>query len=162
MVTLAVAAVLAAVAVPMYTNTIRGMRIASATNQLDDAIAFAQSHARHIRQRVNLQQSANCPVGDWGCGWFLYPDLNGNTTQDLPAEATVRVFEVHPSIRITKTGAQATLSFSTLGQAFGVANTTFSIGVRSTTAADCRSLVLSNGMRVTINHGQDQCPPSSP
>ena len=57
MVTLAVVAVLAAVAVPMYTNAVRSMRIASATNQLDDAIAFAQSHARHIRQRVNLELS---------------------------------------------------------------------------------------------------------
>ena len=157
MVTLAVVAVLAAVAVPMYTNAVRSMRIASATNQLDDAIAFAQSHARHIRQRVNLERT-NCANGDWGCGWILYPDLNGNNAQDLPAEATVKVFEVHPSVRITKSGNAAILNISNLGQAFGPANTTFSVCIRGTTYADCRSLVLSNGMRVTINLGQAYCP----
>ena len=157
LVTLAVVAVLVAVAVPMYTNTIRGMRVASATNQLDDAIAFAQSHARHIRQRVNLQRT-NCAGGDWGCGWILYPDLNGNNSQDLPAEATVRIFEVHPSVRITKTGNAAILNISNLGQAVGAGNTTFSIGIRGTPFSGCRSLVLSNGMRVTINLGQAYCP----
>lgn len=156
LVTLAVVGVLAAVAVPGFTNAIRGARVVSATNQLEDSIVQGQSWARHLRQTIILQRRA-CPRNDWGCGWIMYPDTNGNNLQD-PAETTIRVFEVPPVVRITKNGNVNQLVISRLGQAPGVIATTFSVGLHGTTFSDCRSLVVSNGMRLTINTGPAFCP----
>lgn len=158
MVTLAVMAVLAAVAVPMYTNTVRAMRVTSAADLLADSIEQARNQARHFRQPVILQ-SINCALGDWGCGWILYFDRNGNGTQDLPAEATIKQFELTPTVRITKNNVANQLTFNNLGQSVGVVNTTFLIGPRGAVSNDCRSVVLNSGLRLTTSIGQGSCPP---
>ena len=157
LVTMAVLAVVAAIAVPGFNTVIRGTRVVNAANMIEDTIAQAQSHARHRRQRINLQRM-NCPQADWGCGWIIYPDLNLDNTQNLPGEATIRVFEMHPSIRIVKNGNPNVLTVSNLGQAQGVGNTTFRIAPRDAPNVDCRSVTVSSGMRVTVAVGPATCP----
>lgn len=77
MVTLTVMAILLAIAVPSFRDTIRRNRVSSANNALLSALSYARSEAIDRGQLVTLCPSAdavNCTTGgtSWGAGWMVY------------------------------------------------------------------------------------------
>ena len=76
LVTLAVTAVLLAIAVPSFRDTIRRNRVSSANNALLSALNYARSEAIDRGQVVTLcpsTDSASCTSGaSWGAGWLVY------------------------------------------------------------------------------------------
>ena len=87
MVTLAVAAVLAALAAPSFQSAIATSRLKAQANDIVGAIAMARSEAIRRGTRVTICKSGNqtscATTGNWEQGWISFID----TTRDATATA---------------------------------------------------------------------------
>ena len=94
MVTLAVAAILLAIAVPNFITFIQNNRLTSQGNDLVTALNYARSEAikRGVRVTVCSRSSDTACVGagaDWTNGWLVFVDTNGDG--DVGGEAVLQV-----------------------------------------------------------------------
>jgi len=104
-VTLAVAAILATVAVPSMRDLINNNRLTAATNVFVSSLNIARSEA--IKQGRNatvcvsdtaIQNS--CSGTDWQKGWIVWVDSNKNGNLDYPDEVLRKVQPLSPSLQI--------------------------------------------------------------
>ena len=93
MVTVALVAILAAIAVPSYTALMTNNRMAGEINDLVGSLHFARSEA--IKRGLDVlacksADGATCTTaGDWGQGWIIFQDTDGDQLRDVagcPAE----------------------------------------------------------------------------
>lgn len=86
LVTMAVAAILLAVAVPSYRSFMISSRIATESNDFLAALNLARSEAIKRNSPVTLCKSANATscatTGDWAQGWIVFEDCNSNGVVD--------------------------------------------------------------------------------
>ena len=89
LVTIAILAVLATLAAPSFTPSLERWRVMQATEQLKSTLYFARSEAIKqggdiVIQKLTNAQSQGCTLApgsnDWGCGWIVCHDSNGNGT----------------------------------------------------------------------------------
>lgn len=88
MVTVALVAILATVAVPSFETLIKNNRLTSTANGLLTDIYAARSEAIKRASTVTVCGSSNgsdCDTSDWTKGWLVYVDSNGNGSPD-PSE----------------------------------------------------------------------------
>ncbi len=82
MITVAIAAILLALAFPSFTNLIRSNRVTSATNELVATIMLARTEA--IRSPggaavCTSSDGASCDAaGNWNTGWIVFRDRNSD------------------------------------------------------------------------------------
>ncbi len=118
MVTVAIAAILLAVALPSFQGSLRSNRVATATNEALASLALARSEAVRNTRGAGVCASAdgaNCGA-DWNGGWLVWSDANGNGAVDA-GEAIVRYSQGKASVNMT--GTAATLAFDSRGRARG-------------------------------------------
>lgn len=110
----AVAATLAAVAVPSLAGVATRQRLALTVNELLLAIDLGRSESLASGTRVALAPKSG---GDWSSGWLLYRDLNDNGVREA-GEPVLRQFE-RPDARVRFSAhgaiASATMSFEEAG-----------------------------------------------
>lgn len=94
MVTIAVAGVLLAIAVPSFSEVVSNNRLSARANEMVSAIAFARSEAMKRGRPVSLCRSTNsgsgaetgwsCATGSggWETGWVVFEDTNSNGLAD--------------------------------------------------------------------------------
>jgi type IV fimbrial biogenesis protein FimT len=107
----AVAATLAATAVPHFKASLDRQALTQAASELQLSIALGRSEAMARGQRVVLAPQA---ANEWASGWLLYRDDNNNGVRDAD-EPVLRVFDgPHRSLAVRSWGAPATqvLSFT--------------------------------------------------
>jgi type IV fimbrial biogenesis protein FimT len=81
MITLTVAALVLAMAVPSFNEMIQNNRVATQTNQLVTALNLARSEAIKRRENINVVATdAGDAANEWGKGWSVV-DSGGNTLQ---------------------------------------------------------------------------------
>lgn len=85
MITLAIVAILAAVAVPSMRVFIQNERLVTQINSLLSHLQYARSEAITRHQQVVLCASSNassCTGGDWADGWIMFsdPDTSGDVS----------------------------------------------------------------------------------
>lgn len=129
MITLALAAVLAAIAIPNMRDFIRNNRLTSASNDLLRSMQVARSEAikrqRNVVVCASADPSAAEPVCSYGPfrGWIVFEDVNGNWAADLDdpdtaddeSELLIESHELlHDSI-IVKTDHDGILSYGPSG-----------------------------------------------
>lgn len=105
MIALAVAAILAALAVPSFFETVRTSRLTAQTDELIATLNLGRSEARKSGARVSLCRSADgntcATTGGWEQGWVLFVDTdsdgahNTSTTPPIP-EPILRVQQALP------------------------------------------------------------------
>jgi type IV fimbrial biogenesis protein FimT len=101
MVTLAVLAVLAAIAFPNFQNVIRSNRVATTTNELLASLSFARAEAIKNAHGAGVCASttgSSCDGEDWGSGWLIWADSNGNGSFDA-GEDVLRFSAMSPQIQ---------------------------------------------------------------
>lgn len=122
-VTVAIAAILAAIALPSFRDTIMRNRIVTSAASFQADIAYARSEA--VRRGVTV---ALCPANvltgtppfsclsgsDWSNGWLVYVDANASNTLDT-GDATLR--ERLPEKNLSIVGISGTMSTATQLQA---------------------------------------------
>jgi len=80
MVTIAIVAILSAIALPSFSTAIRSSRLASATNEFIAAVNLARSEAAKSNRAARICASSNgtsCST-DWSQGWIVWADANGD------------------------------------------------------------------------------------
>jgi len=89
MVVVAIMAILLALAAPSFTPLIERWRVRDAAETLTSSLYFARSEAIKRGGSVIVEKSPNtadCTTAtaatQWGCGWHIYFDVNGNGSQD--------------------------------------------------------------------------------
>ena len=84
MITLAVAAILAVIAVPNFTAIIQDNRLATQVNELHATLSLARSEAIKRNNNVTMCRSndgATC-AGNWENGWIVFVDSNADSAID--------------------------------------------------------------------------------
>lgn len=89
MVTVAIAAVLLAIAIPSFHDFFVTNRLSSATNDLVAALNTARSEAISRGVDVTLRR-ASATSKDWGSGWTMFVDTNGDGSQSGASEVTLK------------------------------------------------------------------------
>lgn len=83
MVTVAIIAVFATVAVPSFGSLIEANRLTTQTNSLITSIAFARHEAVMRGQVTSIAAlDPSSSSNEWGKGWRVFIDANGNTQFD--------------------------------------------------------------------------------
>lgn len=101
MITIAVLAILTAIAYPSFQSTIRSNRMATTANELMGALALARSEAirgTHGGAVCASKAGTACDGASWTDGWMVWNDTNGNGTYDKD-EPVLRYAEGRPQMQ---------------------------------------------------------------
>ena len=159
MVTIGIAAILLALALPSFTESIRSNRVSTATNQILATINLARAEALRSKSSARV-----CPTLDgaqcattWGpsAGMLVWTDENGNNKFD--ASKVKRVIEPQEGIVTTVTGFNE-IGFDDRGRTLDQKTRAFTIKAAQckTGAYNVRSFDISRTGRVTVIRGT--CP----
>ena len=115
MITIAIVAILAALALPSFQQSMRSNRAATATNEMIGALSLARSEAIRNSGGGAVRSSADGTScgGGWSDGWLVWADTNGNGTLDT-GETVLRYGQGHP--RLTVSNAGGTVAFDGRGR----------------------------------------------
>lgn len=128
MVTLAIAAILAALAAPSFNGLIDSQRAKSAAT--DITIALSRARAEALKRSTNMTLSPKS--GDWTNGWQMLDPVSSTAIEDHAAANGVVI------------SGPSTVIFQSSGRVSGTATPTFSITVTNNTSATrCVSVDLS-------------------
>lgn len=102
MITVAVLAVLAAIAFPSFEGVMRSNRLATATNEMIASLTLARSEAIRSARPASVCGSTDgtACADDWNGGWLVWDDTNGDGTIDND-ETLVRFVETNDRMTIT-------------------------------------------------------------
>lgn len=158
LVTIAVLAILIAVAVPSFTALINANRLASQANEIVATLQSARSEAVRLNTSVVVCRStdgASCAAaGTWG-RWIIRVNATGEVLRDTA---------VKPPVQVTSGGA-ASFTFRSDGRARdaagGLLANNFIICVPTTLPAENQRVVsIASGSRVSVAsaNGAGACP----
>jgi type IV fimbrial biogenesis protein FimT len=129
MITIAMIAVLTAIALPSYSYMIRGNRIVTQTNDLLSAFNYARNESITRSRGVTLcaaDTTAGTPggcgdAGDWSKGWMVFIDDTAVPTDPPPVAIdganVLRTWVGIPQNLLTADGDQAFIRFNPRGMA---------------------------------------------
>jgi len=149
MVTIAVAAILAAMAAPAFTSLLGSYWGDAAAQELKVSLDLARSEAIKIARTATACPSANgtsCSA-NWASGWQTWSDADG--TNAMSASEIIQVIGA-PNSSLIFTGTASSVTFQSLGQTFGTApNFTISHAASSTTRYVCLSAAGSSKVQAS-------------
>jgi type IV fimbrial biogenesis protein FimT len=134
MVTIAVIAVLLAIAVPSFNNATLGGKLSSYANNFVASLHLARSEAIKRNAAVTLCVSTNgtsCASGGWEQGWIVRA-ADGTVIQRQQALPT--------GLKVTEAGGAASLSFQPSG-----------VGATSATVTICRATPTVGGQERVVS-----------
>jgi type IV fimbrial biogenesis protein FimT len=128
MITLAIVAILAALAAPSFSNFVADVRQSSMMGELSSDIHLARSEAIKRNARVLI-----CPLGagntcgngtNWGIGWVVCYDVDEDGLCDATVGNDANPVKVHVALTgpVTLTGPDAPLYFRAVGTASTLAS----------------------------------------
>lgn len=168
MVTLAVAIILLAVGMPLFTSVAANNRAVAETNALVTAMNLARSEAVRRGTTVALCTNANplpvnspaCVTGspNWSNGWFVFADDDADGVVDT-GETVIRMWEaLAPGSTVTATG-NAWVAFDFAGAADGLHS--FQMNPQSDATAKrprCVTVTAPGNIRLKRLEPSDTCP----
>lgn len=158
MVTIAILAVLSAVAMPSFRPLFERWHVLQTAENLKSSLMLARSEAIKRGGRIVIQKIANKTDGcttatnktDWDCGWIVCDDSNnsGTCTKSDPVLQTVNAPR---NVQVTRTGGADTIKLNRWGLVDG-ALPSFSLVPldQSTTNPAAKGLCMSSGGRIRI------------
>ena len=112
MVTLALVAILAAVAMPSFKTTFANQAVSNAASELMTAGLQARSTALKENRQVVLEPTT---AGDWRDGWRIYVDMNQNLSFDSGSDTLVVTHEALDSKVSVAAGALTQIAYRSDG-----------------------------------------------
>jgi type IV fimbrial biogenesis protein FimT len=125
LITIVVATILVALAVPAFNNFVQNNRITAQVNELITAMTLVRSEAIKRKQTISICSSSNASTctGAWDQGWIVFTDDNGNGAVDVGTDEILRVREsLAGGATLTETASLSTIQFDRLGSANAPAN----------------------------------------
>lgn len=158
---IAVLAVLVALAAPSFSGMVDRYRVSAAADELTNALQFARSEAVRTRANVVLRgQSATCrsqsDPKNWSCGFLVFVDTNGNNTQEMATEPTVR--EVGEFTNMVLIHDSASIAYGPYGSTVSSPGrfTIYPLGAGSSSPATT-TLCISSGGRIRTLRNTTTC-----
>ncbi len=163
MVTVAIMAVLMALAAPSFIPLIEGWRVRQAAEQLQSTLYYARSEAIKRGGRVVVQKLPNntngCTTAStnaaWGCGWTVCHDVNNSGTCTT-ADTELQRYDTPSQIEVERTSTGAAIQLNR----WGLVNGTW-VGFslmpkgKSISNTSARGVCMSSGGRVRIIRSED-------
>jgi type IV fimbrial biogenesis protein FimT len=152
MVTLAVAIILLAVGMPLFSGIVGSNRATTQANELVSALKLARSEAvkRGAEVIVCSSDAGACGgAGDWRNGWFVHSDANEDGSLD--PEEVLRTWEALSASSTLDVTGGASVAFQSTGDASGAF--TFELDNADATGSDkdaakrCITVTLSGQVR---------------
>ena len=162
LVSLAILAILAALAAPSFSDSIRRYRVNAIRDDLIGSIQWARSEAIRRGFSIILVRATGCGVtlldsNDWSCGWQAILDSNMNGVEDTN-EPVIQTSTVPASYGVMHTGLGVRMVINRWGQT-AVAGQSFVLtppeGVSGTATT---TICMSSGGRIRYLHDQVACP----
>ncbi len=153
MVTVAVLAILAAIAFPSFQSSFRSNRVATASNELLTSFTLARSEAIRSTRGAGVCASADGAIcgGGWNDGWMVWLDVNGSNAFDA-GDRVVRYSQGRPEMEIT--GSTPSMAFDGRGRMVGGAK---NLGVKPDGySTPARNLCINTTGQTRITEGA--CP----
>lgn len=107
MVTLTIAAILLAIAVPSFRDATLGSKLSSYANNFVSSANLARGEAIKRNAEIKLCVStdgANCASGGWEQGWIVFRDIDDNDTVDTADTLIQRQSALPAGFKITASG----------------------------------------------------------
>lgn len=119
-VTVAVVAIVAAIAFPNFQSVLRSNRVGSSSNELTASLSLARVEALRSPGGAGLCASADgsaCGT-DWNAGWMVWVDTNGDGQRNVGAtpERVVRVVRARPNLNLADSGSTGKILFDRRGR----------------------------------------------
>ena len=161
MVTVAIMAVLAALAAPSFTPLIERWRVRQVTEDLQSTLYFARSEAMKRGGNIVLQKLPNntgkCTTAsgnsDWDCGWFVCLDANANGSC-AASETVLQRYDAPANVQISRpgSGTGASIQFNRWGLPSGALGLSFNVVPMNASTANpaARGVCMSSGGRVRV------------
>jgi type IV fimbrial biogenesis protein FimT len=123
MITIAIAAILASLALPSFSSSLQSNRVATTSNEFLASVAYARSEAMRNNRGAVMCPSTDGSAcgGTWQNGWIVWADQNANGTREDPAEPVLRRQDA--LYKQTSTGGGTAIRFSPRGAVVGGAGT---------------------------------------
>jgi len=162
MVTLAIAAILATLAAPNFSNIIANNRMVTQINELNTSLSVARSEAIKRNATITLCKSTdqeNCAAGDWDSsdnGWIVFVDNNSDNDAKDDGEEILRIQDTLSGSLKLKFNNDGKISY----RASGLANKagTFTLcDQRSSAQKYAKALIINNTGRIrkAIDNGNN-------
>lgn len=110
MTTIAIVAVMAAIATPSLRNMVLNNRLAALSNDMISSVSAARNEAISTRQSVVVEPNS----GDWSQGWTVFVDANSNGSFDT-GEEKIKTVEAYPSSLSERASPGVNLVFNSKG-----------------------------------------------
>lgn len=178
MVVVAIVALLTALAAPSFTPLIERWRVRGAAESLQSTIYYARSEAIKRGGGVIIAKNPNvdaCTTAatntEWGCGWRVFFDVNGNGAQDAcvpannPNECDLQVAAAPTRLVINLPGSTGSISvdrwgmLSNTGGAAVPTNMFFELMPKDKTISDISAARICAGSsgRIARKKGSETC-----
>lgn len=160
MVTMALLAILAAIAAPAYTDSIRRYKVNAVRDDLLSSMQLARTEAVRRGLPVLLTKTTGCTgastdANTWNCGWEMVVDANSNGSKDS-GELVLQTSEVPTSFSVAHPSLGATLQFNIWGNVS--ATQTFYVRDPSAAAAKSATVCMGIGGKIRKSAGEVTCP----
>lgn len=169
LVSVAILAVLAAVAVPSFKTITERMRVSTVSDELSAALNLTRGSAIQNNGNVTLRKLTAGNVGlpnaacqtnqNWSCGWQVFRDADGDGIFDTGDEL-IYTFPITNGVTVTRsTTSGARLTANRWGQLNGVNAVGFTISPTGTGVSSPATtrLCINSGGRIRILEGQVTC-----
>ncbi|KPN20993.1 hypothetical protein AO715_14510 [Xanthomonas sp. Mitacek01] len=166
MVTVAIIAVLLAIGLPSFRDTLQRNRVAATTNEIIGSLALARNEAIRTTRGGGICASADgqsCSAsGDWNEGWVVWANQGAaNATLDTGDEL-VRVIAAHPQMSLAVVNeagtAAGTIAFDARGRSRTL--TGFTLSLRPTVCKSGARLARSISVNLVgqVKTAEGSCP----
>lgn len=110
MTTVAIVAIMAAIAVPGMKNLIQNNRLVGFSNDIVSSVSAARNEAIGSRQQVTIEAVSS----DWAQGWRVFIDANESGSFDT-GEEIVREIEAYPNSMTVRASPGSSIVFTSRG-----------------------------------------------
>lgn len=157
--TLAIVAILAALAAPSFNPVIDRWRVRSALESMQSSLYLARSEAIKRGGHVGIQKMPKTTLGcnlastneEWGCGWFVFADDNDDGKWQAN-EPRLQVVSIPPHTNVIHKSGGSSFKVDRHGMMNGLNAKGFIFSPESTgiSSSATRGLCMSSGGRIRV------------
>lgn len=181
LVSVAILAVLASVAVPSFKTITESMKVSTVSDELSAALNLTRGSAIQNNGNVTLRKLTAADVGlptaacqtnqNWSCGWQVFrdtdsdgildagKDTDGDGILDTAGEEVIYTFVITNGVSVRRSGSGVRLTANRWGQLNGINALGFTVSPTATgiSSPATTTLCVNSGGRIRILVGQVTC-----
>lgn len=167
MVSVAILAVLAAIAVPSFREYSERLKVSSTADDMTAALNLVRSSAIQNNGNVTLRKLTNAEAGltsvcnttqNWSCGWRIFRDNNGDGNLDA-GEEVLYTFNITNQVTVMRSGNGDSMTANRWGQLAGINAVGFTLSPTATGVSSpaTTTLCVNSGGRIRVLQGSVGC-----